>query len=107
MSDIIKELKILKPEKKNDIITNVRRITIGEATKTQAQNLREYSKKTESIEEILLYLEYQCIREKKLKHAGLQVINLIKKYKGDGIDVIRYLLGTFARWVIIESKRGE
>ncbi|MGD2089713.1 MAG: hypothetical protein PVH61_26290 [Candidatus Aminicenantes bacterium] len=109
MSDLIKTSEILDTEKKNKIIRDVRQIEIKTELKTQAQNLRELSTKTESIEEILLYLEYQCAREKKwkLNDVGAKLKQKINEYKNDDIEVIRYLLGTFARWVLIESKRGE
>jgi hypothetical protein len=37
----------------------------------------------------------------------MKLVELIKKYKSKDIEVIRYMLGIFARWVMIESKRGE
>ena len=105
MSDFIKKLETLNKEKK-DIIGSVRQINTSGVSKTQAQNLREYARQIESIDEILLYLDYQCARDNKLKPAGEKLVVLIKNYKGKGIDVIRYLLGTFARWVLIQSKKN-
>jgi hypothetical protein len=106
MSDFIEKLEILN-KNKDTIIEKVRQISTAGVSKTQAQNLREYSAQTQSIDEILLYLDYQCSRDRNLKPAGEKIAGLIKTHKDKGIDVIRYLLGTFARWVIIESKRGE
>jgi hypothetical protein len=106
MSDFLEELKTLN-NNKDAIIGKVRQIGTLGVSKTQAQNLREYAAQTESIDEILLYLDYQCARDRNLKPAGEKLAGLIKNYKDKGIEVIRYLLGTFARWVIIESKRGE
>lgn len=106
MSDFIEKLETLNKDKEK-IIKEVRAINTAGISKTQAQNLREYSTRTQSIDEILLYIDYQCVRDRKLQDAGKRLTNLIEQYKGQGIEVIRYLLGTFARWVIIESKRGE
>jgi len=106
MSDFIKKLETLNKEKET-IIGSVRQINTGGVSKTQAQNLREYARQIESIDEIQLYLDYQCARDNKLQPAGEKLAVLIKNYKDKGIDVIRYLLGTFARWVLIESKKNE
>ena len=76
-------------------------------SKTQAQNLREYAARTESIDELLLYIDYQCVRDRNLKAAGMKLAELIKKHKSKEIEVIRYMLGIFARWAMIESKRGN
>ena len=107
MSEFLEELKIIEPKKKDTIITEVKQVIVETDLKTQAQNLREYSTKTESIEEILLYLEYQCARDKKWIDIGDKIINLVKKHREDGIEVIRFLLGVFARWVIIQSKKND
>ncbi len=106
MSEFLEKLEILNPHK-DAIIAEVKQISTTGVSKTQAQNLREYSVQTQSIDEILLYLDYQCARDKKLEPAGEKLKDMIKKYKAKGIYVIRYLLGTFARWVLIENKRGE
>jgi hypothetical protein len=106
MSDLLDKLKVLN-DNKDEIIKEVRGISTEGFTKNQAQNLRENAAQTESIEEILLYIDYQCARERKLKPAGTRLSELIKRHKDKGIDVIRYMLGIFARWVMIESKRGE
>jgi hypothetical protein len=106
MSDLLDKLKVLN-ENKDEIIKKVREIEIGEITTTQAQNLREYAAHTESIEEILLYIEYQNARERKFAKAGPLLIKYIKNYQSKGIDIIRYMLGIFARWVIIKTRRGD
>jgi hypothetical protein len=106
MSDFIEKLETLN-KNKDTIIHEVKKIPTVGVSKTQAQNLREYAAQTQSIEEILLYIDYQCARYRNLKSAGLRLMDLIKRYKVHGIAVIRYILGTFARWVIIESKSGE
>lgn len=106
MSDLIEKLNILN-QNKNAIIAEVKQISTAGVSKTQAQNLREYASQTVSIDEILLYIEYQCARDRNLKMAGEKLMDMIKKHKSKGIEIIRYLLGTFARWVLIESKRGE
>ena len=106
MSDFIEKLEILN-KNKNGIINKARQINTAGVSKTQAQNLREYSAQTQSIDEILLYLDYQCARDRNLKPAGEKLTGLIKEYQDKGIEVIRYLLGTFARWVFIERKREE
>lgn len=104
MSDFLDRLSKLK-DNKDDIIKKVKEIEIGELTTTQAQNLREYAAKTDSIEEILLYIEYQNAREKKFRIAGPKLINLIKSYQIKDIEIIRYMLGIFTRWVIIKSRK--
>jgi hypothetical protein len=106
MSEFLEKLEILD-QHKNAIIAEVKQISTTGVSKTQAQNLREYSVQTQSIDEILLYLDYQCARDSNLKPAGEKLMDMIKKYKTKGIHIIRYLLGMFARWVMIESKRGE
>jgi hypothetical protein len=106
MSEFLEKLEILN-QHKDTIIAEVKQISTTGVSKTQAQNLREYSVQTQSIDEILLYLDYQCARDRNLKPAGEKIMDMIKKHKAKGIHVIRYLLGTFARWVLIESKRGE
>jgi hypothetical protein len=106
MSDIINKLKVLN-ENKDDIIKQVRGISTQGVSKNQAQNLRAYAVQTESIDELLLYIDYQCVRDRNLKAAGMKLAELIKKYQSKEIEVIRYMLGIFARWVMIESKRGE
>lgn len=111
MSDFLAQLKVLN-ENKDKIIEEVRRISTLGVTKTQAQNLREYAAQTESIDEILLYIDYQCAREKKENRRRFtklmgELKALIITYKKKGIEVIRYMLGIFARWVMIESKKGD
>ncbi len=105
MSDFLDKLNVLN-ENKDKIIQEVRKISTVGVTKNQAQNLRESAVRTESIDELLLYIEYQCVRDRNLKQAGAQLAELIKRHKEKGIEVIRFMLGTFARWVMIESKRG-
>lgn len=126
MSDYLAKLQILN-DNKDKIIADVRKINIkGDSqpkgntwgnhsskskdkgvSKTQAQNLREYATRTESIDELLLYIQYQCVREKELKEPFEELSKLITANKDKGIEVIRYMLGIFARWVMIESKRSE
>lgn len=112
MSDFIEKLEVLN-QNKSQIIKDVREISTVGVSKTQAQNLREYSVQTQSIAEILLYLDYQMVRDRKLQDAGKKLSSLIEQYKNKikkeeiRIYVIRYMLGTFARWVMIESKQGE
>lgn len=112
MSDFIEKLEVLN-QNKSDIIKAVREITTVGVSKTQAQNLREYSVQTQSIAEILLYIDYQMVRDRKLQDAGKKLSSLIEQYKNKIreedklIELTRYMLGTFARWVMIESKRGE
>jgi len=106
MSDFLNKLKVLN-ENKDEIIKEVRGISPQGVSKTQAQNLREYASRTESIDELLLYIDYQCVRDRNLKAAGMKLAELIKKHKSKEIEVIRYMLGIFARWVMIESRRGE
>lgn len=106
MSDFIDNLNLLN-ENKDKIIEEVKGISTAGVSKTQAQNLREYAARTESIDELLLYIDYQCVRDRNLKTAGTRLVELIKLYKDKGIDVIRYMLGIFARWVIIRSRSGD
>jgi len=110
MSDFISELNILNANK-DKIIREVRAISTQGVTKTQAQNLRENAARTESIDEILLYIDYQCVRERNLKAAGSRLSELIKSYrdseKNNALVLVRYMLGIFARWVMIESKRED
>lgn len=107
MSDFLDKLKVLN-ENKDDIIKEVRGISTQGVSKNQAQNLRAYAVQTESIDELLLYIDYQCVRDWNLKPAWMKLAELIKKYKSKEIEVIRYMLGIFARWVMIEkSKKGE
>lgn len=110
MSDFIAQLKVLN-ENKDKIIEEVRGISTLGVTKTQAQNLRENAARTESIDEILLYIDYQCVRDRNLKAAGTRLSELIRSYKDRDKDkaivLVRYMLGIFARWVMIESKRGD
>jgi hypothetical protein len=107
MSDFIKKLTELNKNKEG-VIQDIRRISTDGVSKTQAQNLREYAVKTDFIDEVLLYIEYQCARDKKMQKAGKELKELIqKKYKDKDIDVIRYMLGMYARLVMIKSKQGE
>lgn len=103
MSDLIKNMVTLS-QNKDAIIKKIKEIDTAGVSKTQAQNLREYAAQTQSIEEILLYIEYQCARERRLQDAGDKLTKMITDYQREGIDVIRYILGTFARWVLIKSK---
>lgn len=103
MSQFIEKLKTLN-ESKDTIITEIRGIESKGVTKTQAQNLREYAAQTGSIEEVLLYIDYQCARERTLKVPGHELRKLVEKHKRKGIEVIRYMLGIFARHVMIQSK---
>ena len=112
MSNFIKKLEVLN-QNKEQINRAIREIPTVGVSKTQAQNLREYSVQTQSIDDILLYIDYQMVRDRKLQDAGKKLMGLIEKYREkikDNeilIDMIRYMLGTFARWVMIESKKGE
>lgn len=106
MSDFLDKLNVLN-ENKDKIIQEVRKISTVGVSKTQAQNLRENAARTESIEELLLYIEYQCVRDRNMKQAATQLAELIKRHKEKGIEFIRFMLGIFARWVMVESKRGE
>jgi len=110
MSDFLAQLKVLN-ESKDKIIEEVRGISTLGVTKTQAQNLRENAARTESIDEILLYIDYQCVRDRNLKAAGTRLSELIRCYKDrdkdNAIVLVRYMLGIFARWVMIESRRGD
>jgi len=106
MNEFIKDLNALNAVK-DDIIKAVIEIETKGFSKTQAQNFREYSTKTTSIEELKLYLDYQCARDRKLKQAVGNLKKIIDNYKDKGIHVTRYILGTFARHVIINSKRWE
>lgn len=103
MNEYIKSLENLN-KYKDAIIREIRDISTNGVSKTQAQNLREYATQTRSADEMLLYLQYQMAREKSLQSAGNQLAVLIKRYKPNGMVVIRYLLGTFARWVMIQDK---
>jgi predicted ThiF/HesA family dinucleotide-utilizing enzyme len=132
-NEFIEKLKILD-EAKDTIITEIQCIQTIAITKTQAQNLREYAVQTNSIEEILLYIDYQYARNLKNEKAkdpqkrkenkeynyNLKcAINDLKKciyyYKNKypaqkeaALEIVRYLLGIFARHVMIQSKeRGE
>jgi hypothetical protein len=106
-NEFIEKLKILN-KAKDTIINEIRGIKSQGVSKTQAQNLREYAVQTSSIEEVLLYIDYQCARERTLKDPGQELRKLMEKYKDQGIEVIRYMLGIFARHVMIQSKeRGE
>lgn len=106
MSNLIDNLNNLD-RNKDRIIEEVKGISTVGVSKTQAQNLREYAARTESIDELLLYIDYQCVRDRNLKPAGNRLAELIKHHKDKGIGVIRYMLGIFARWVIIQAKSGE
>jgi len=110
MSDLYKKMEILNEKKKDNIIKDIMDIPIEvinnklAVSSTQAQNLREYATRTDSIEEILLYIKYQCVREGKMKNAGNKLEDLIdKKYRNDGIEAIRFMLGVFARHVKIKE----
>ena len=110
MSNLIDNLNILN-QNKDKIIEAIKRINTGAMTNTQAQNLREYAAQTESIDEILLYIDYQCARERKENREKFRkLVESLKKviieYKPKGIGVIRYMLGIFARRVIIRGKSG-
>ena len=106
-NEFIEKLKILN-QVKDALITEVRGIESRGVSKTQAQNLREYAVQTNSIEEVLLYIDYQCARDRNLKEPGQELRKLMGKYKNRGIEVIRYMLGIFARHVMIQSKeRGD
>lgn len=107
MSEFIEKLKTLN-ESKDTLIAEIRAINSMGVSKTQAQNLREYAVQTNSIEEVLLYIDYQCAREKSLKEPGHKLSELIKKHKTKGIEVIRYIMGIFSRHVMIQAReRGE
>jgi CO dehydrogenase/acetyl-CoA synthase gamma subunit (corrinoid Fe-S protein) len=102
MSQLVEKIKNLNLHK-DMIIKDIREIK-STGSNTQARNLQEYAAKTDSIEEILLYIDYQCARDKKMLTQGRELKNLVEKYKDKGIDVIRYLLGIFARYVLIQTK---
>jgi len=106
MSDFLNQLNVLN-QNKDQIIKAVREINTQGVSKSQAQNLREYAAHTESIDELLLYIDYQCVRDKNLKAAGTRLTELIKNHRDKGIGAIRFMLGIFTRWVMIESKKGE
>ncbi len=107
MSQFIEKLKKLN-ESKDTIISEVCGIDSEGVTKTQAQNLKEYANQTGSIEEVLLYIDYQCARERNFKEPGQVLKEVVGLHKDKGIEVIRYMLGIFARHVMIQSKqRGE
>jgi hypothetical protein len=106
-NEFIEKLKILN-KAKDTIINEIRGIKSQGVSKTQAQNLREIAVQSSSIEEVLLYVDYQSARNKIPKDVGRELRRLIEKHKNEGIEIIRYMLGVFARHVMIQSKeRGE
>ena len=102
-NQFIEKLKILN-EVKDDIIKEIQRIKPKDISKTQAQNLRESAVQTGSIEEVLLYIDYQCAKKKIPKDSGRELMTLIEKHKAEGIEIIRYMMGVFARHVIIQNE---
>lgn len=106
MSDFFKQIKEFN-DLKDELIEEIRKIPTEGVSNSQAQNVREYSVRTNSIEEIKLYLKYQMSREKELIKAGNILNKLIEDYKDKGIDAVRYIMGTFARCVAINEKLGE
>jgi len=112
MHKVIEKIKFID-ENKEEIINDVRKIPdVNGYSKSQAQNLREYSAKTQSIRDIILYIDYQCARfnsNDKFNNASKRLMKHIyeyeRKYQTYAIDAIRYLLGAFARLVIIKTEK--
>jgi hypothetical protein len=131
--EFIEKLKILN-QVKDTLIKEIQIIQTIAITKTQAQNLREYASQTDSIEEVLLYIDYQCVRNLKsekvsdqkkrnenkkynesLRKTSQDLKKCIEFYKAEYsankeavLEIVRFALGVFARHVMIQSKqRGE
>jgi len=113
MNEYIEKLTFLA-DHKEEIIDDVRKIKDVEGySKSQAQNLREYSTRTPSVKDLILYIDYQCARFDKYKFtsASKQLKDYIedyeKKYSPYGIEAIRHMLGAFTRLVIINEKNKK
>lgn len=106
MNETIERLKILD-KNKDDIIKKINELKPEKFSKSQAQNLLAYSIQTNSVNEVLLFLEYQMARNKDLGETGIELKGLIEEKKESGIEVIRYLLGMFTRKVVIAERAGK
>jgi len=128
-NEFIERLKVLD-EVKDAVITEIQAIQTKVITKTQAQNLREYASQTSAIEEVLLYIDYQCARNLKsdkvndpqkrkqnkvyndnLRQTSNDLKKCIEYYKNKYhtkkevvLEIVRYAMGIFARNVMIQSK---
>ena len=109
MNEYIANLTFLAGHKE-EIIADVRKLTDVEGYNTsQAQKLREYSTRTQSVKDLILYIDYQCARSDKPKFlsASKQLKEYIegyeKKYSPYSIEAIRNLLGAFA-WLVVISE---
>lgn len=119
MNETIERLKILD-KNKDDIIKKINELKPEKFSKSQAQNLLAYSIQTNSVNEVLLFLEYQMAKdtkreggkkelsddEKKLIENWKDLKLLVEDYKGSSIEVIRYLLGMFTRRLVIVQHSG-
>ncbi len=92
---------------KDPIIKEVRAVDFKGFSNTQAQDFREHAMQTVSVQEILLYLDYQMARNINLRKPGAALRQLVVKYNPKGIDVIRYLMGTVVRQVTIQNTQLE
>ena len=127
--EFIEKLKIMDQEK-DAVVTKIKGIQTKAITKTQAQNLREYASQTSSIEELLLYIDYQCTRNLKsekdkdpkkrkekqeyndnLKQTSNDLKKCIESYKNKysskkevALEIVRYAMGIFTHHVMIQSK---
>lgn len=67
---------------------------------TQIRNLAEYVSKTDSFEDVKLFLEYQATRVegwKTIKRDLINYMNELKKEEKAGMVLLRLLLGYLAR----------
>ncbi len=127
--EFIEKLKIMD-QVKDAVVTEIKGIQTKAITKTQAQNLREYASQTSSVEEVLLYIDYQCVRNLKsekvkdpkkskenkeyndsLKQTSNDLKKFIESYKNKystnkevALEIVRYAMGIFTRHVMIQSK---
>jgi hypothetical protein len=73
----------------------------------QLQNLRSLVKRTQDVNEIIIYLEYQGARESKMRDFSQIIKNEIKKFENSPED-LKYFIGNLVRYAtsIIKSKEG-
>jgi hypothetical protein len=73
----------------------------------QLQNLRSLVKRTQDVNEIIIYLEYQGARESKMRDFSQIIKNEIKKFENSP-ENLKYFIGNLVRYAtsIIKSKEG-
>jgi len=71
----------------------------------QLQNLRSLVKRTQDVNEIIIYLEYQGARESKMRDFSQIIKNEIKKFENSPED-LKHFIGNLVRYAtsIIKSK---